>query len=247
MSHKPFVDRICAAYDHTQREAIEACATLATSPAQTDTHFAAVRAHEAALRANGGAGANAPPGPPQPGVLPIVLIQGPPGTGKTHTVKAVLNTWHLSQYQRYSRYFEQQLADALQATKGPSGHKSAAARASPLEGAAPPPRDPRPRILVCAPSNAATDELLSRVLRDQFADVHGQLYTPHVARVGSDAALGQSELQAVRPSLRSADCFVPLYAWQSVQSHLRCSSADMHSTRDRCAGVLAPRIVWRCC
>lgn len=33
--------------------------------------------------------------------LPFVLIQGPPGTGKTHTVKGVLNVWHLVVYQRY--------------------------------------------------------------------------------------------------------------------------------------------------
>ncbi len=27
--------------------------------------------------------------------VPFVMIQGPPGTGKTHTVKGVLNVWHL--------------------------------------------------------------------------------------------------------------------------------------------------------
>ncbi len=34
-------------------------------------------------------------------LLPFMLIQGPPGTGKTHTVKGVLNVWHLVHYQRY--------------------------------------------------------------------------------------------------------------------------------------------------
>lgn len=34
-------------------------------------------------------------------MLPFMLIQGPPGTGKTHTVKGVLNVWHLVHYQRY--------------------------------------------------------------------------------------------------------------------------------------------------
>ena len=33
--------------------------------------------------------------------LPFLLVQGPPGTGKTHTVKGVLNVWHLVHYQRY--------------------------------------------------------------------------------------------------------------------------------------------------
>ena len=30
-----------------------------------------------------------------------MLIQGPPGTGKTHTVKGILNVWHLVHYQRF--------------------------------------------------------------------------------------------------------------------------------------------------
>lgn len=38
---------------------------------------------------------------PRQETLPFVLIQGPPGTGKTHTVKGVLNVWHLVHYQRY--------------------------------------------------------------------------------------------------------------------------------------------------
>ena len=37
-------------------------------------------------------GSPAPQGMPP---VPFVLIQGPPGTGKTHTVKGVLNVWHL--------------------------------------------------------------------------------------------------------------------------------------------------------
>ena len=91
------------------------------------------------------------------------------------------------QYQRYSEYFEAQLLTTLDA------HAAAAPR--PPEAVT---RDPRPRILVCAPSNAATDELLSRVLCDKFVDVHGQKYAPHVARVGSDSAALSSELQNVR-------------------------------------------------
>jgi hypothetical protein len=33
--------------------------------------------------------------------MPFVLVQGPPGTGKTHTVKGILNVWHLVHYQRH--------------------------------------------------------------------------------------------------------------------------------------------------
>jgi senataxin len=47
---------------------------------------------------------------------------------------------------------------------------------------------PKPRMLVCAPSNAATDELLSRVLDRGFIDGEMKIYRPDVARVGVDTS-----------------------------------------------------------
>jgi len=43
----------------------------------------------------------------------------------------------------------------------------------------------KPRILVCAPSNAAADELLQRVMNDGFADGAGHIYRPSVVRIGA--------------------------------------------------------------
>ena len=57
--------------------------------------------------------ATVPDAPASPETLPFLLIQGPPGTGKTHTVKGVLNVWHLVHYQRYY--------DSLVATLGDPG------------------------------------------------------------------------------------------------------------------------------
>lgn len=76
-----------------------------------------------------------------------------------------------------------------------------------------PPLDPdlgalKPRILVCAPSNAAIDELLERILRDGFRAREGNSYRPSVCRVGSDEALNEGVRQvglhlcAVRDGLR---------------------------------------------
>ena len=42
----------------------------------------------------------------------------------------------------------------------------------------------KPRILICAPSNAAADELLQRVMDDRFADGDGRMYSPNVIRIG---------------------------------------------------------------
>ena len=46
----------------------------------------------------------------------------------------------------------------------------------------------KPRILVCAHSNAAADELLQRVMDVGFCDGRGRIYRPDVVRIGSDDA-----------------------------------------------------------
>lgn len=55
-------------------------------------------------------------------------------------------------------------------------------------GDALPPLQPKPKILVAAPSNAATDELLGRIMSDGFTDLEGVRYFPHCLRVGSTEA-----------------------------------------------------------
>eukprot|EP00775_Hariotina_reticulata_P003845 gene3845-4102_t len=88
--------------------------------------------------------------------VPFTLIQGPPGTGKTHTVLGVLNTWHLVQFQRFYRSLDaavRDLADSKAVIDQVLVSEEFPGRLA-----------PRPRILVCAPSNAAIDELLERIL-----------------------------------------------------------------------------------
>ena len=50
----------------------------------------------------------------------------------------------------------------------------------------------KPRILICAPSNAAADELLQRVMDDRFADGDGRLYSPNVIRIGRQRKSGSA-------------------------------------------------------
>jgi senataxin len=77
-----FINYLRSLYDETQLEAIEMAAC----------HLGAPDAD--APGASSSKGASHP-------LMPFVLIQGPPGTGKTHTVKGMLNVWHLVAYQRY--------------------------------------------------------------------------------------------------------------------------------------------------
>ena len=55
----------------------------------------------------------------------------------------------------------------------------------------------KPRILVCAPSNAATDNLLERVMSRGFRKTDGAAYYPDVVRVGAADAMVSEKVTAV--------------------------------------------------
>lgn len=125
---------------------------------------------------------------------PFTLVQGPPGTGKTHTVWGMLNVIHLVQYQRYYATLLKNLAPG--SYKQPNVNSSNTSSVGSLDEVLQrmdhnlfrslPKLCPKPRMLVCAPSNAATDELLSRVLDRGFLDGEMNIYRPDIARVGVD-------------------------------------------------------------
>ncbi|KAJ9560507.1 hypothetical protein OSB04_005667 [Centaurea solstitialis] len=110
---------------------------------------------------------------------PFTLVQGPPGTGKTHTVWGMLNVIHLVQYQHYYTALLKKLApesykqttESLSSDNAPTGSIDEVLQSMDqnlfrtLHKLC-----PKPRMLVCAPSNAATDELLTRVLDRGFID-----------------------------------------------------------------------------
>ncbi|KAL2895844.1 putative ATP-dependent helicase C29A10.10c [Bienertia sinuspersici] len=125
---------------------------------------------------------------------PFTLVQGPPGTGKTHTVWGMLNVIHLVQYQHYYTALLKKLAP--ESYKQNNDRNADATSSGSIDEVLRsmdenlfrtlPKLCPKPRMLVCAPSNAATDELLSRVLDRGFIDGEMKVYRPDVARVGVD-------------------------------------------------------------
>ncbi|XVE55465.1 hypothetical protein DITRI_Ditri03aG0160800 [Diplodiscus trichospermus] len=126
---------------------------------------------------------------------PFTLVQGPPGTGKTHTVWGMLNVIHLVQYQRYYTALLKKLAPESykQANESNPDNVATGSIDEVLQNMDQnlfrtlPKLCPKPRMLVCAPSNAATDELLARVLDRGFIDGEMKIYRPDVARVGVDS------------------------------------------------------------
>ncbi|XP_022768299.1 uncharacterized protein LOC111312367 isoform X1 [Durio zibethinus] len=126
---------------------------------------------------------------------PFTLVQGPPGTGKTHTVWGMLNVIHLVQYQHYYTSLLKKLAPESYKQANESSPDTVAMGSidEVLQNMDQnlfrtlPKLCPKPRMLVCAPSNAATDELLARVLDRGFIDGEMKIYRPDVARVGVDS------------------------------------------------------------
>ncbi|KAL8225543.1 hypothetical protein R6Q57_018100 [Mikania cordata] len=155
---------------------------------------------------------------------PFTLVQGPPGTGKTHTVWGMLNVIHLVQYQHYYTALLKKLApesykqttENLSSDSVPNGSIDEVLQSMDqnlfrtLHKLC-----PKPRMLVCAPSNAATDELLTRVLDRGFIDGEMKVYRPDVARVGVDSQTRAA--QAVSVERRTEQLLVKsrdeVYGW----------------------------------
>ena len=68
----------------------------------------------------------------------------------------------------------------------------------------------KPRILVCAPSNAAVDNLLERVVSAPFRNGDAGEYRPTVVRVGAADALVSSETVAAVTASRLVDAIVKM-------------------------------------
>ena len=91
-------------------------------------------------------------------------IYSPPGTGKTWTICGLV---------------------------GASLSSRSAPKPLGVPGRDPPPKAPEGKILVCAPSNAAIDEVAKR-LADGVRDSRGRITRPKVVRVGNDAVINVS-------------------------------------------------------
>ncbi|GAA5849474.1 hypothetical protein JCM5353_006863 [Sporobolomyces roseus] len=91
------------------------------------------------------------------------LIQGPPGTGKTSTIVGLVGAFVESR---------PRIAAPIAVGK-------------PTDPSTIP---PIPKVLLCAPSNAAVDEVAKR-LKEGVRTSDGQLYVPKVVRIGADSSV----------------------------------------------------------
>ncbi|GAB2275183.1 hypothetical protein Dimus_009945 [Dionaea muscipula] len=181
---------------------------------------------------------------------PFVLIQGPPGTGKTQTIIGILSAiLHATPARLHG---SNQMSDVRQRLKFSMEEKYLLwVKASPwLKGANP--RDVnmpvngddgffpvtgndlkpevvscsrkyRVRVLVCAPSNSALDEIVLRVLHQGVHDENDRVYHPKIVRIGLKP---HHSVQAV-----SMDYLVEQKRAGMVEQKLGASREDTDSIR----------------
>jgi DNA replication protein len=102
----------------------------------------------------------------------FTLIKGPPGTGKSTTLVAILNALHIRQFNRYY----QTVHDIVDV----ENHQTSGETKLALADAA----KKKPRLLVCAPSNNAIDNVIQKIMENGFMDGSGRRYNPSIVRIG---------------------------------------------------------------
>ncbi|KAJ0266368.1 DNA2/NAM7 helicase-like [Hirschfeldia incana] len=143
----------------------------------------------------------------------FVLIQGPPGTGKTQTILSILGAiMHATPARVQSKEPELKKRRVQMSVEEKSNHWAQASpwslSVNPRDAIMPEDGDDgcfptsgndmkpevvnanwkyRTRVLVCAPSNSALDEILLRLLTTGLRDENAQTFTPEIVRIGVKA------------------------------------------------------------
>nr|XP_016443258.1 PREDICTED: uncharacterized ATP-dependent helicase C29A10.10c-like [Nicotiana tabacum] len=129
----------------------------------------------------------------------LSLIQGPPGTGKTRVIVAIVSAllaFSQVDTRRSSSGGPKSTGMSCTASRQRVCQAAAVARAwqdaalarqlnEDLENDKPMGNSIKRRILICAQSNAAVDELVSRITSEGLYGSDGMMYKPYIVRVGN--------------------------------------------------------------
>ncbi|KAJ3098639.1 DEAD-box type RNA helicase [Physocladia obscura] len=131
----------------------------------------------------------------------FVLIQGPPGTGKTKTILSLIGSLLTSSATAISTpgggNAIKTLGSCGTAIRAPGGGTAIRVPAGNTGGRGVPSRTTTPvsattkknRLLICAPSNAACDEIVRR-LKKGILNAQGKEFNPKIVRLGGSESIG---------------------------------------------------------
>lgn len=143
----------------------------------------------------------------------ISLIQGPPGTGKTSTIVALLSALLISGSSR---------SKMRKAGISIDGHRMIV-------------KLPPIRILVCAPSNTAVDEIMARVVNEGLFLPGGIRACPRVVRVGGGTTMQSLHCLDLR---RLAKCDEPCSAFEEMMDTASASKKEHLSSLHKLNGEI---------
>ncbi|XP_022716392.1 helicase SEN1-like isoform X3 [Durio zibethinus] len=139
------------------------------------------------------------------------LIQGPPGTGKTRTIVAMVGVFLASLQRRTNESENSQNGDLKQSYSSSTNSRTRVSQATAIARAwqdaalarqltedverskKSTESSTRGRVLICAQSNAAVDELVSRI-SNGLHGIDGKRYKPYLVRVGNVKTMHQNSL-----------------------------------------------------
>uniref|UniRef100_M8BTR5 Helicase SEN1 n=1 Tax=Aegilops tauschii TaxID=37682 RepID=M8BTR5_AEGTA len=180
----------------------------------------------------------------------LSLIQGPPGTGKTKTIVAIVsallslhadNSYNLprNESQASAEFTKPRTKISQTAAVARAWQDAALAKQQIKDSQRENPRTERlskgilsrGRALICAQSNAAVDELVSR-LSNGLYDTEGKLYRPYIVRVGN--------AKTVHPN--SIPFFIDTLVEQRLSDELKINDESKISSDGESSGSLRARL-----
>ncbi|KAJ1919557.1 DEAD-box type RNA helicase [Mycoemilia scoparia] len=114
----------------------------------------------------------------------FTLVQGPPGTGKTKTILGLIGSLLSGQLNYKPDYKKSKGQSSSLMSEDERKHWSHFSTDSNN-------KNPKHRILVCAPSNAAVDEIVKRLMQG-IRDGTGKTFYPRVVRVGLSESINSA-------------------------------------------------------
>jgi len=143
----------------------------------------------------------------------FTLIKGPPGTGKTTTLCSLLNALHLKQFNKFYvavSKFASKTDQAILSTTIDDALRY------------------KPRLLVCAPSNTAVDNVIIKIMEDGFVDGAGKRYNPSMVRVG----VGQGQIvKDVALESRVKEALADKDNYEEVKNNLKIKQLQLQKIK----------------